>query len=389
MIAREAIIKKSSTLALSFLLIAPSVSPLAIAEELVITGNGAGSDNTVEVSSRQDVHVDQSNNADVNNDINVDANTGGNDANDNTGGDVGITTGDISTATSVSNSLNSSTVNHDGCCPTGGITAVISGNGAHSDNRIDLDFRSDTRVNIDQRADVRNDVDVDANTGRNDANDNTGGDVSIRTGDILSLADLENGPINVASAQISVPANGVGEGLFAKVDGNGSFSLNEIDAFIRNTVRTFVDNVADVVNDLTADLNTGDNDANDNTGGDVAVATGDIVNTIKVKNIANKSDVTIDLCCEKEEKKEEEEEKAPEAEVAAPAAEAAAPSPTAAQAAQAEVTPQVMGAAAENILPETGSNFFFLALIANVVMMFLGAYLRLRSGRSPTGGYAF
>jgi hypothetical protein len=42
-----------------------------------------------------------------------------------------------------------------------------------------------------------------------------------------------------------------------------------------------------------------------------------------------------------------------------------------------------MKAALSAILPSTGGNWLLFSLLGNIMMFFLGAYLRLRSGRSP------
>ena len=47
----------------------------------------------------------------------------------------------------------------------------------------------------------------------------------------------------------------------------------------------------------------------------------------------------------------------------------------------------VMGAFAHHLFLTGGSYWFFIASIGNILMMLLGGYLRLRSGRSP--GYAY
>lgn len=40
------------------------------------------------------------------------------------------------------------------------------------------------------------------------------------------------------------------------------------------------------------------------------------------------------------------------------------------------------------MLPFTGSNWFFIAFIGNILMLLMGRYLRLHSGRSPGFAYA-
>jgi hypothetical protein len=68
----------------------------------------------------------------------------------------------------------------------------ISGNGAFSDNRVSVTQNERTRINQRNDANIVNNVSIRSNTGGNDANFNTGGDVFIRTGDIDSTVRINN-----------------------------------------------------------------------------------------------------------------------------------------------------------------------------------------------------
>jgi hypothetical protein len=271
-----------------------ALAPLSFAQSTTIelSGNGAFSDNTANVSTSNDVRVDQDNDAYINNDVDVDANTGGNDANFNTGGDVAINTGDANVDVSVMNVANKNVATVDNCC-TQSTDVLISGNGAYSDNTVRLD--SDNRVRLDQDndANIRNDVDVDADTGNNDANFNTGGDVSVVTGD----ADVDVALLTMVNAN-SAMIGGDGEGsmLSARILDNGAFSDNSIRLDFDNDVRLDQDNDANIRNDVDVDADTGRNDANFNTGGDVSIHTGDANVDVMVDTLANFNAADIDNC---------------------------------------------------------------------------------------------
>ena len=104
---------------------------------LVIDGNGAGSNNDVDVDATSSNTVSQTNDLNVLNEINVVSDTGNNDANRNTGGDVEIDTGssDISQTTLNQGGIN--TAAFDGCnCLFDGVEIIASGNGADSTNNV-------------------------------------------------------------------------------------------------------------------------------------------------------------------------------------------------------------------------------------------------------------
>src|SRR3989344_3935641 len=130
-------------------LLANAFSPLALAgTTITISGNGEGSNNDGYINLEQNTRVEQTNDADVNNDVEVNADTGDNDANNNTGdGDVSITTGNAEGNVTVQNTLNANSASVD-CCPNGNSEVKISGNGANSDNTVNLDWNND--INVEQ-----------------------------------------------------------------------------------------------------------------------------------------------------------------------------------------------------------------------------------------------
>ncbi len=276
-----------------------ALAPVTFAQTTIeISGNGAGSENEVNVTQNTTTTVTQSNQAYVDNDVDVDADTGDNDANFNTGGNVTVSTGNANVTANVSNNLNKNVAQVD-CCVAGGNTDVtISGNGAFSDNDVELNQDSTTTLNQSNYANVDNDVDVDADTGGNDAGFNTGdGDVTIRTGNATVNATV-NTTANANWAKVGGNNQGGTGNVSLRILDNGAGSENEILANLSNTTNLTQSNQAYVDNDVEADADTGDNDANFNTGdGDVTIVTGNAQVDASIDNWVNFNAADVDCGC--------------------------------------------------------------------------------------------
>src|SRR3989344_6707187 len=68
----------------------------------------------------------------------------------------------------------------------------ISGNGAHSHNSCRIRISRSVRIRQSNSSIIRNRVWVDVDTGGNRANNNTGGDVTITTGEATSSVTITN-----------------------------------------------------------------------------------------------------------------------------------------------------------------------------------------------------
>lgn len=267
-----------------------ALTPLALADtSLDITGNGSSSQNTVSTSTNQSSTVVQNNTATVNNSVTSNSSTGGNRANDNTGGDVTIDTGNATSNVDVSTEVNKNIADLSGCTTCGGNSSVtISGNGSQSRNSVDLSSSTDNASQVFQtnKADITNDITANSQTGHNDANRNTGGDVLVLTGHAQSNVDVRN----AANANIATTGGNGGNGggsLDAKITGNGSYSNNDIQLENNRSTTVVQDNYADIYNNVTANAKTGHNRANDNTGGDVTIDTGNALADTRIANLAN------------------------------------------------------------------------------------------------------
>src|SRR3989304_5400104 len=176
-----------------------TVLPVFAETTIVISGNGTDSNNTVEAGFSQSTTVVQSNEAEVKNKVSATATTGG---------DSGIETGDADVTVNVSNVLNQNSAEVD-CCPGGDVEVEISGNGSDTENTVELGMESGVSVFQENEADVDNEVDAFAGTGKNEAKDNTGGSVSIDTGDASVTIGLSTGA-NWNSAMVGGSGGGAG-----------------------------------------------------------------------------------------------------------------------------------------------------------------------------------
>ena len=270
------------------------VGPVAAETSIEVTGNGYNSDNTAVVTQTNTTNVIQSNSATVVNHIDADADTGDNDANYNTGGSTGIVTGNALTDVNVVNELNRNVASVD-CCVPGDTEVEISGNGAESDNDAVLIQANTTNVYQDNWAWVKNKVDADADTGDNDANYNTGGDVVVSTGNAKTYVDVAT----TANSNLAlVGGNGAqAGGVSALITGNGYNADSDLTLTHVKTINIAQDNWAWVDNHVDAEAETGDNDANYNTGGDAAILTGNALTDIDIDNHVNFNAADVDCGC--------------------------------------------------------------------------------------------
>ena len=274
-----------------------ALAPLAAADTtLTLTGNGSGSSSTAAVNATTTTNVVQTNTADISNNINVQSNTGGNSADNNTGGNVGVQSGDATSDISVSNAANSNVASLTNCNCNNDVNATISGNGTGSQNEVALNNSSTTGLYQTNVAEITNNVNVDSKTGHNSADNNTGGNVGLRSGDVNTTVDLHTAA-NTNSATVGGSAAGAGSNsVNALISGNGSFSANAIALDLGNDVLVEQTNVADVANNVDVEGRTGGNSADNNTGGNVALRSGDAGADLTIDNLVNFNGADLDNC---------------------------------------------------------------------------------------------
>jgi hypothetical protein len=283
----------------SLALLLGSMAPIALAG---VDGGayndttGADSENKAEIEITQETTVVQDNHADIDNEVSLHLNTGDNEADKNTGaGDV--KTGDALMGVAISNEANTNVAEVSGC---GGcdmdLQASNTKTGADSWNKAEVEVEKSTEIFQDNWSDIENEVKADLNTGENQANKNTG-EGSIKTGDAEATVFAETD----ANHNIAVLGLGEGSGLVlgAHNDTTGADSGNKAEVEAELATLVSQSNWADIDNDVWIKANTGDNEADKNTGaGDIR--TGAIDAAVGLDTTANTNFAAYDGCCDVE-----------------------------------------------------------------------------------------
>jgi hypothetical protein len=166
------------------------------------------------------------------------------------------------------------------------VTAEISGNGSGSTNTIYIKNKSNCKVYQKNSTAVLTEIESSASTGGNTANGNTGGDVTIDTGNATSTVGVSvEGSTNTASNPCccqcgqceSQPAEQT-----ALISGNGESSINTATLIKKKTSDVKQRNRTEVGTGVLSKAKTGRNKAKNNTGGTVDVTTGNAVSTVTV-----------------------------------------------------------------------------------------------------------
>ena len=289
------------------------------------TGSGSENNSSTDINNGSSTGID--NIADFNNLALFDADSGSNSASKNTGNGI-ITTGDsevVLTAINTANDVNVGyevfnvyddqtgdiVIDYNTMAPAAGSGGATSSNdttGAGSANNASSDLNNTNTILIDNLGNVINNYQVDANTGNNTADKNTG-DGQITTGDanvVFNLINLLNnvflGPGQLLLGVVNIFGNLSGDIVLQGLDGNnlalpagtlsagnsttGADSLNNASSNATNNTDIALANSAEILNNVTLNATTGDNDADKNTGSG-SVSTGDVNAALKVTNVAN------------------------------------------------------------------------------------------------------
>lgn len=347
---------------------------------LSITGNGDSSQSQVVVNVDQNQSVQQSNQADIQNNVDSQANTGNNNASGNNGSEVNIETGDVNSSTDINNENINQNVAETECCPVQ-TDLTIKNNGSDSINSITSEIFNNVEINQTNYANIVNNAITNANTGQNLANSNNG-NVTIATGNITAVTNIENKNIN-----INDDPQAVGGQISIFVGGNGTNSENYVNYLFQNNINVNEANYANILNNAVMNLNTGCNVADKNVGS-VFISTGDILGLITIKNEdINKSDAEISNCCEKDEddKDKDDDNGKPDEPILPPPPPPGPPGPDDKPGPSigrgGEGNGAVAGEAAG--LPETGNFLTLFGIILALMFFFAGVYLRFSSGVSP------
>lgn len=277
-----------------------------------ISDNSVGSDNEVSANLDSNTDVSQENSAKVVNSLNQDSTTGKNSTSRNTGGNSEITTGNANTSGTIINSVNTNIAgtsahefnisdNH-----TGDLILDFSGNGAESQNTANVNKATDINTFQNNDAEVENNLVLNADSGNNNANYNTGGDSTIQTGNANVSASVLNFVNNNLSGKLAYAAINIFgdltgdiiltqeqlDTLLASIEGNGTESESEVNTNLASSNTTNQFNSADIDNNIVLNAETGDNETNYNTNGQNSILTGDSNAEVQVVNVANMNILT-------------------------------------------------------------------------------------------------
>ena len=165
---------------------------------VTIRRNGAGSWNKVWMKKWVKTEKEQNNFAHVGNNVMVKTNSGENEAEENTDGDGGVDvdSGKATSTVTITNTTNDAiTMPPDECdcvCQQADPEVTIARNGANSHNWVSLSSHCINEQEQNNKAIVHNDVVVKTNSGKNEAEENTGGPVTVNSGNANSTVTITN-----------------------------------------------------------------------------------------------------------------------------------------------------------------------------------------------------
>jgi hypothetical protein len=289
-------------------------------------GNGSDSNNDGSAAVSNDSDTVQINNADVNNKMDASAVSGRNTASRNVGSSS-IDTGDSNVTGTIINNINTNAagvmvsefnivddqtgdyvLNYDDNCTFGcgsGVSVANTDNGSNSQNSGEVNLADDSMTFQSNMGNLNNDMVLVADSGNNEAKNNTGGDNTINTGDANIAANIlnfmnNNIAGNVVYGVVNVFGDLIGDIILpqSEIDkhaanvtlannGNGSGSENDSIASLSQTDQYQQFNDAEIINNIDLEATTGKNEAKDNTGGNNSITTGDSNIDANVTNIAN------------------------------------------------------------------------------------------------------
>ncbi|OIP25461.1 hypothetical protein AUK11_00335 [bacterium CG2_30_37_16] len=237
---------------------------------------GANSENDAIINVKNDAKIENKNRNDVDNDAKVRANTGDNEANRNTG-NGSVRSGDIDLAYDIATMIGFEDMEMN---MGGGTWSVSVGNkttGYNSDNDAKVDIKNKFRLENKNRTDIDNYINACLNTGDNEANYNTGNG-SVTSGDLSFKTKLASQVSLGSGGSLAMPTMG---DVSASNNKTGANSENDAIVKVENEMTIKNENNTSIDNKLCINANTGDNEANRNTGNG-SVTSGDINGSVAV-----------------------------------------------------------------------------------------------------------
>ncbi len=168
---------------------------------------------------------------------------------------------------------------------------TVSDNGHASNNTVNVTNNNTVNVTQSNVMTVGLNINSSANTGGNSANGNTGGNVTISTGNATS-----NVTVAVEGGSNTADLSNCGCGTTndtVEIKDNGGKSKNKVTINNKNSKKVTQTSVVTVSAGVNSKAKTGYNKANKNTQGNVNVTTGDSESTVDVLVSAPSNDVSL------------------------------------------------------------------------------------------------
>jgi len=259
-------IRSATTVLVSVSMLCSSFLPAFAQMNVEVTGNGAGSTNDVTDSTTNNTTVFQTNTATVSNKLKITSSTGGNQIKGTTGGNAQVETGNANISASVTNTVNTNQAVVDTCNCDQSVDALVTGNGAESQNTINHTQNNTASVVQDGVAEVTNELKLNADTGTNEIKGLTGGTAKIETGnvtiapvEVINTVNTNVAILGAADPDSSAPHMGL------TVANNGADSTNTIGVNTNHIADFFQSGTSTLLNDLEIKGNSGANEVDSNT----------------------------------------------------------------------------------------------------------------------------
>lgn len=155
----------------------------------------------------------------------------------------------------------------------------ISNNGAKSDNTVEIENTNKADIKQTNNLNVVLNINSKASTGGNKASGNTGGNVSITTGDATTETAVA---VAGGDNKVTLPDCGCESDNDVTVKNNGKKTNNKVTLKNKKELKADQKGDVSVTGNIDSKAKTGKNKAKNNTNGDVEVETGSSVSTTEV-----------------------------------------------------------------------------------------------------------
>ena len=279
-----------------------------------VLNTGPNSNNTINNNQDNDLNINISDNASIDNDINLIATSGDATVSSNTNaGDA--TSGDATAVANLFNLINSNIAsgqsfigniniyddfNGDILLPTS-VLSMLRSSGPNSSNSINNSDDNNVSINAENNYSINTDYDLDANSGNasvnanTNAGDATSGDAStnIQHADVVGQSSSGLAGLLVFVNVLGQWTGGLWDGTgLSSIYGTGPYSTNNINSNSSTDINANFENNYDINNNLNVNATSGDARVTHNTNAGDATS-GDASAAANVVNLVN-SDLTFD-----------------------------------------------------------------------------------------------